>query len=40
MMRGLEPSVLRGKTEGAGFFQPEEEKAARGPYKCLQVSQG
>jgi len=21
-------------------FQPEEEKAARGPYKCLQISEG
>jgi len=26
------------KTEGP--VQPEEEKAARGPYKCLQISEG
>ena len=29
-----------GKAEGAGLVQPEEEKAERGPYKCLQISQG
>ena len=28
-------SLLRGKAEGAGLVQPEEEKAERGPYKCL-----
>jgi len=33
-MRGLE-HLLRGEAEGAGLFQPEEEKAVRGPYKCL-----
>jgi len=33
-------SLLRGEAEGAGLVQPEEEKAARGPYKCLQVSEG
>jgi len=26
---------LRGEAEGAGLVQPEEEKAARGPNKCL-----
>ena len=31
---------LRGKAEGAGLVQPEEEKAERGPYKCLEISQG
>jgi len=35
MMRGLEQSLLRGEAEGAGLVQPEEEKAARGPNKCL-----
>jgi len=28
-------SLLRGEAEGAGLFQPEEEKAVRGPDKCL-----
>ena len=28
------------ETEGAGLVQPEEEKTARGPYKCLQISAG
>jgi len=28
-------SVLCGKAEGAGLVQPEEEKAERGPDKCL-----
>ena len=32
---GSGASVLRGKAEGAGLVQPEEEKAERGPYKCL-----
>jgi len=33
MMRGA--SILRGEAEGAGLVQPEEEKAERGPNKCL-----
>ena len=37
---GTGTSPLRGKVEGAGLVQPEEEKAARGPYKCLQISEG
>jgi len=28
----------RGEVKGTGLVQPEEEKAARGPYKCLQIS--
>jgi len=28
-------SLLQGKAEGAGLVQPEEEKAERGPNKCL-----
>jgi len=32
---GTGTSLLQGKAEGAGFVQPEEEKAARGPNKCL-----
>jgi len=28
-------SLLRGKSEGAGLVQPEEEKVERGSYKCL-----
>jgi len=32
---GTGAPVLRGEAEGAGLVQPEEEKAARGPYKCL-----
>jgi len=28
-------SPLRGEAEGAGLVQPEEEKAAGGPNKCL-----
>ena len=32
---GTGASLLRGKAEGAGLVQPEEEQAARGPYKCL-----
>ena len=35
-----EETFLRGKAEGAGLVQPEEEKAARGPNKCLQISEG
>ena len=37
---GTGASLLRGEAEGAGLVQPEEEKAARGPYKCLQISEG
>jgi len=36
----LGASLLRGEAEGAGLVQPEEEKAERGPYKCLQISEG
>ena len=36
----LKTSPLRGRAGGAGLVQPEEEKAARGPNKCLQISQG
>ena len=32
---GTGTSSLQGEAEGAGLVQPEEEKAARGPYKCL-----
>ena len=32
---GTGASLLRGEAEGAGLVQPEEEKAARGPNKCL-----
>ena len=32
---GTGASLLGGEAEGAGLVQPEEEKAARGPYKCL-----
>jgi len=32
---GTKASLLRGEAEGAGLVQPEEEKAARGPNKCL-----
>jgi len=32
---GTGTSTLRGEGEGAGLVQPEEEKAARGPNKCL-----
>jgi len=32
---GTGTSPLQGKAEGAGLVQPEEEKAARGPNKCL-----
>jgi len=28
-------SPLQGESEGAGLVQPKEEKAARGPNKCL-----
>jgi len=28
-------SLLGGEAEGAGLVQPGEEKAARGPWKCL-----
>ena len=35
MVRGTGTSVLREEAEGAGLVQPEEEKAARGPNKCL-----
>jgi len=34
MVRGPE-HLLRGEAEGAGLVQPEEEKAVRGPNKCL-----
>ena len=34
MIRGLE-HLLQGEAEGAGLVQPEEEKAVRGPNKCL-----
>jgi len=37
---GTGASLLQGKAEGAGLVQPEEEKAERGPYKCLQISEG
>jgi len=37
---GTGASLLRGEVEGTGLVQPEEEKAARGPYKCLQMSAG
>jgi len=32
---GTGTSSLQGEAEGAGLVQPEEEKAARGPNKCL-----
>jgi len=32
---GTGASLLRGEVEGTGLVQPEEEKAERGPYKCL-----
>jgi len=32
---GTGASLLRGKAEGAELVKPEEEKAERGPYKCL-----
>jgi len=34
---GTGASLLWGKAEGAGLVQPEKEKAARGPNKCLQI---
>ena len=34
-MEGTGASLLRGEAEGAGLVQPGEEKAARGPSKCL-----
>ena len=37
---GTGTSPLRGEAEGAGLVQPEEEKAARGPNKCLEISEG
>ena len=37
---GTGASPLRGEVEGTGLVQPEKEKAARGPYKCLQISEG
>ena len=37
---GTGASLLWGKAEGAGLCQPEEEKAERGPNKCLQISEG
>ena len=37
---GTGASLLRVEAKGAGLVQPEEEKAARGPYKCLQISEG
>jgi len=33
--KGTGASLLQGRAEGAGLVQPEEEKAERGPYKCL-----
>ena len=33
-------SIIQGSITQAGLVQPEEEKAARGPNKCLQISQG
>jgi len=35
---GTGSSVLWGEAEGAGLVQPEEEKAERGPSKCLLIS--
>ena len=32
---GTGASLLWGQAEGAGLVQPEEEKVARGPNKCL-----
>ena len=32
---GTGASLLQGEAEGAGLVQPEEEKAERGPNKCL-----
>ena len=32
---GTGASLLRGEAEGAGLVQPGEEKAERGPSKCL-----
>ena len=32
---GTGASLLQGKAEGAGLVQPGEEKAERGPNKCL-----
>jgi len=32
---GTGASLLRGEAEGAGLVQPGEEKAVRGPNKCL-----
>jgi len=32
---GTGASLLGGKAEGAGLVQPGEEKAERGPWKCL-----
>ena len=32
---GTGASLLRGEAEGGGLVQPEEEKAVRGPNKCL-----
>ena len=32
---GTGASLLRGEAEGAGLVHTEEEKAERGPYKCL-----
>ena len=37
---GTGASLLRGEAEGAGLVQPEEEKAERGPNRCLQISEG
>ena len=37
---GTGASLLRGEAEGAGLVQPEEEKAERGPHKCLEISEG
>jgi len=37
---GTGASPLRGEVEGTGLVQPEEEKAARGPYIYLQISVG
>ena len=35
---GTGASFLGGEAEGPGLVQPEEEKAERGPNKCLKIS--
>jgi len=37
---GTGASLLRAEAERAGLVQPEEEKAARGPNICLEISEG